>query len=44
MYEKIKRWYQQGLWTDLMIRNAVKKGVLTENEGSAIINDRDTSN
>lgn len=39
MFEEIKRWYQQGLWTEAMIRNAVKKGVLTEDEGSAIIND-----
>ena len=40
MYEKIKRWYQQGLWTEEMVNNAVKKGVLSEEEESAIINDK----
>lgn len=29
MYEKIKRWYQQGLWTAKMVADAVKKGILT---------------
>lgn len=30
MKEKIKRWYEQGLWTAEMVRNAVIKGKLTE--------------
>ena len=29
MYEKIRKWYQQGLWTEKMVQNAVAKGVLT---------------
>ena len=29
MFKKIKRWYEQGLWTKEMVANAVKKGVLT---------------
>lgn len=29
MKEKIARWYAQGLWTSDMVRNAVKKGILT---------------
>lgn len=29
MFNKIKRWYEQGLWTKQMVANAVKKGVLT---------------
>lgn len=29
MFEKIKKWYKQGLWTTEMVRNAVDKGVLT---------------
>lgn len=29
MYDKIKKWYNQGLWTSDMVRNAVDKGVLT---------------
>lgn len=29
MAEKIPRWYAQGLWTQKMVANAVRKGVLT---------------
>jgi uncharacterized XkdX family phage protein len=29
MFEKIKKWYKQGLWTAEMVRNAVEKGVIT---------------
>ena len=29
MKEKIAKWYKQGLWTKTMVKNAVKKGVLT---------------
>ena len=32
MYEKIKKWYRQGLWKDLQVRQAVEKGLLTEAE------------
>jgi hypothetical protein len=27
--EKIKKWYEQSLWTDEMVRNAVVKGIIT---------------
>lgn len=37
MYNKIKRWYKQGLWTAAMVRNAVGKGVLTEEEAAEIL-------
>ena len=37
MYEKIIRWYQQGLWTAQMVQNAVKKGVLTAEEAAEIL-------
>ena len=37
MYEKIKRFYDLGLWTEEMVKNAVKKGVITENEYKAIV-------
>ena len=37
MFEKIKKWYKQGLWTKDMVLNAVKKGVLTETEVSEIL-------
>lgn len=37
MYERIKKWYKQGLWTAEMVENAVKKGVLTEEEAAEIL-------
>lgn len=36
MQEKIRKWYQQGLWTEQMVLNAVGK-VLTSDEAYAII-------
>lgn len=32
MFEKIKKFYDLGLWTESMVRNAVVKGVITEEE------------
>lgn len=29
MFEKIKRWYCLGLWTEAMVRTAREKGLLT---------------
>lgn len=40
MKEKIARWYGQGLWTAAMVRNAVKKGVLTEGEAGEILGEK----
>ena len=37
MFEKINKWYKQGLWTEEMVRNAVDKGVLTANEAKEIL-------
>ena len=37
MFEKIKKWYKQGLWTEKMVRNAVEKGVLTEDQVNEIL-------
>lgn len=36
MYEKIKRWYKQGLWTAEMAQNAVKKGWITQEQYTEI--------
>lgn len=36
MSEKIKKWYRMGLWTAPMVENAVRKGILTAAEASAI--------
>lgn len=32
MAEKIKRFYDLGLWNDNMVRTAVKKGLITKDE------------
>ena len=35
MYDKIKKWYKQGLWSKDMVRNAVGK-LLTQEQADAI--------
>ena len=37
MKNKIARWYKQGLWTEVMVRNAMSKGVITEDEMNEIL-------
>ena len=37
MYEKIRKWYAQGLWTADMVRCAQEKGVLTAQQADEII-------
>lgn len=37
MYEKIKKWYKQGLWTEEMVLNAVEKGIITAEEAAEIL-------
>lgn len=37
MKEKIKRWYNMGLWTADMVAAAVRKGVLTEVDYAEIV-------
>lgn len=37
MYEKIKKWYAQGLWSETMVQNAVTKGVITEAQAAEIL-------
>lgn len=36
MYEKIKKWYDMGLWTEAMVDNAVTKGIITEEQAVEI--------
>lgn len=36
MKDKIAKWYKQGLWTDAMVRSAVEKGVVTEEDYRSI--------
>lgn len=37
MFEKIKKWYKQGLWTKEMVMNAVEKGILSEDQAAEIL-------
>ena len=37
MFERIKKWYSMGLWTEEMVQNAVDKGVITEEEYDEIL-------
>ena len=37
MNEKIAKWYTPGIWTEVMVDNAVKKGVITEKEAREIL-------
>lgn len=41
MYEKIKKWYRQGLWKERQVRQAVEKGLLTEQEYQTITGGED---
>ena len=36
MFERIKKWYSQSLWTDEMVKNAVKKGIITKEQYTEI--------
>ena len=37
MFEKIKKWYNQGLWSEAMVRNAVEKGIISEEQFAEIV-------
>lgn len=37
MKDKIEKWYNQGLWTDEMVKQAVEKGVITQAECDEIL-------
>lgn len=37
MKEKIAKWYHMGLWDEAKVRNAVVKGILTEDEANEIL-------
>ena len=37
MFERIKRWYCLGLWTESMVCRAVEKGVLTQAQAVQIL-------
>lgn len=37
MYEKIKKYYNTGLWSEVRVRNMVVKGIITEEEYASIV-------
>ncbi len=37
MQEKIARWYRMGLWSAIMVEQAVKKGLLTAGQAGEIL-------
>ena len=37
MFEKINKWYKQGLWTKEMVQNAVTKKILTPEQAAEIL-------
>ena len=39
MFEKIKKWHKQGLWTEQMVLDAVVKGILTIEQSNEILNE-----
>ena len=38
MFEKIKKWYFQKLWSEDMVRIALERGIITEEQYTEIIN------
>ena len=37
MYEKIKKFYDLGLWTEEMVKDALDKSIITEDEYEEIV-------
>ena len=37
MYEKIKKYYDTGLWSEIRVRNMVVKKIITEEEYASIV-------
>ena len=40
MFKKIKRWYEQGLWTKRMVAQAVAKDVITAEQYEEITSEK----
>lgn len=40
MYEKILKWFKQGLWTEQMVHNAFDKKVITEEQMNNILSSK----
>lgn len=39
--EKVRRWFEEGIWTERMVRDAFLKGRITEDELMEILEDGD---
>lgn len=39
MFEKIKKWYELGLWNEAMVERAVGKGLLTQAEMESCVSE-----
>ena len=37
MFNKIKKWYEQALWTEKMVNDAVAKGIITPEQAEEIL-------
>lgn len=37
MFEKIKKWYDQSLWTEGMVQMAADKGIITQEQAAEIL-------
>ena len=40
MFDRILKWYKQGLWTENMVQNAVDKKVITQEEANKILKNK----
>lgn len=40
MFEKIKKWYKQKIWSKTMVQNAYLKGVLTIEQLNEILDEK----
>lgn len=38
MFESIKKWYDMGLWSSTMVKQAVEKNIITSEQYEMIIN------
>ena len=37
MFERIRKWYAQGLWTNEMVKQAAEKGIITDEQCAEIL-------
>lgn len=37
MFEKIKKWYKMGLWTEAMVNDAIAKKIITPEQALEIL-------